>query len=138
MKYRWFTCCVNFCCTAKWFSYTYIYHTYIFHILFLYNLLQDTEYSYTVKETESEVAQSCPTLCDPMDSSLPGFSVHGIFQARVLEWVVISLTSLFIYFLCNKFASASPKLPFHFSLPASLLATRSLFCMSMNLFLFHG
>ena len=35
--------------------------------------------------SESEVAQSCPTLCDPMDCSLPGFSVHGIFQARVLE-----------------------------------------------------
>ena len=38
----------------------------------------------------SEVAQSCPTLCDPMDCSLPGSSVHGIFQARVLEWVAIS------------------------------------------------
>ena len=37
--------------------------------------------------SESEVTQSCPTLCDPMDWSLPGFSVHGIFQARVLEWV---------------------------------------------------
>ena len=35
----------------------------------------------------SEVAQSCPTLCNPMDSSLPGSSVHGIFQAKVLEWV---------------------------------------------------
>ena len=35
---------------------------------------------------ESEVAQSCMTLSDPMDCSLPGFSVHGIFQARVLEW----------------------------------------------------
>ena len=34
-------------------------------------------------KSESEVAQSCPTLCDPMDCSLPGFSVHGIFQARV-------------------------------------------------------
>ena len=43
-------------------------------------------------QSESEVAQSCPTLCDPMDCSLPGSSVHGIFQARVLEWVVISLT----------------------------------------------
>ena len=31
--------------------------------------------------------QSCPTLCDPMDCSLPGFSVHGILQARTLEWV---------------------------------------------------
>ena len=37
----------------------------------------------------SEVAQSCPTLCYPMDCSLPGSSVHGIFQARVLEWVAI-------------------------------------------------
>ena len=35
------------------------------------------------------VAQSCPTLCDPMDCSLPGSSFHGIFQARVLEWVAI-------------------------------------------------
>ena len=37
-------------------------------------------------ESESDVAQSSPTLCDPMDCSLPGSSVHGIFQARVLEW----------------------------------------------------
>ena len=37
-------------------------------------------------ESESEVAQSCPTLSNPMDCSLPGRSVHGIFQARVLEW----------------------------------------------------
>ena len=40
----------------------------------------------------SEVAQSCPTLCDPMDCSLPGSSVHGIFQARVLEWIAISFS----------------------------------------------
>ena len=40
----------------------------------------------------SEVAQSCLTLWDPMDCSLPGFSVHGIFQARVLQWVAISFT----------------------------------------------
>ena len=38
---------------------------------------------------ESEVAQSCPTLSNPMDCSLPGSSVHGIFQARVLEWAAI-------------------------------------------------
>ena len=37
-------------------------------------------------KSEHEVAQSCPTLRDPMDCSLPGFSIHGIFQARVLEW----------------------------------------------------
>ena len=37
-------------------------------------------------------AQSCPTLFDPMDCSLPGFSVHGIFQARIVEWVAISFS----------------------------------------------
>ena len=42
--------------------------------------------------SESEVSQSCPTLCDPIDCSLPGSSVHGIFQARVLEWVAISFS----------------------------------------------
>ena len=36
--------------------------------------------------------QSCPTLCDPMDCSLPGSSIHGIFQARVLEWVAIAFS----------------------------------------------
>ena len=41
---------------------------------------------------ESEVAQSCPTLCDPMDCSLLGSFVHGIFQARVLEWVAIAFS----------------------------------------------
>ena len=40
-------------------------------------------------ESEREVAQSCPTPSDPMDCSLPGSSVHGIFQARVLEWGAI-------------------------------------------------
>ena len=43
-------------------------------------------------KSESEVAQSCPTLSDPMDWSLPGSSVHGIFQARVLEWVAIAFS----------------------------------------------
>ena len=44
------------------------------------------------KEKESEVTQSCLTLCDPMDCSLPGSSVHGIFQAIVLEWIAISFS----------------------------------------------
>ena len=43
-------------------------------------------------KSESEVAQSCPTLRDPMDCSLPGSSVHGILQARVLEWGVIAFS----------------------------------------------
>ena len=42
---------------------------------------------------ESEVAQSCPTLSDPMDCSLPGSSVHGISQARVLEWGAIAFSA---------------------------------------------
>ena len=41
---------------------------------------------------ESKVAQLCPTLCDPMDCSLPGFCIHGIFQASILEWVAISFS----------------------------------------------
>ena len=43
-------------------------------------------------KSESEVAQSCPTLRDPMDCSLPVSSVHGIFQARVLEWGAIAFS----------------------------------------------
>ena len=41
----------------------------------------------------SSVAQSCPTLCNPMDCSLPCFPVHGILQARTLEWVAISFSN---------------------------------------------
>ena len=43
-------------------------------------------------KSEREVAQSCTTLSDPMDCSLPGFSIHGIFQARVLEWGAIAFS----------------------------------------------
>ena len=45
-------------------------------------------------KSESEVAQSCLTLGDPMDYSLPGSSIHGIFQARVLEWGAIAFSEL--------------------------------------------
>ena len=45
-----------------------------------------------MSESESEVAQSCPILCDPMNCSLPGSSIHGIFQARILEWAAISFS----------------------------------------------
>jgi len=48
-------------------------------------------------KSESEVAQSCPTLSDPMDWSLPGSSIHGIFQARVLEWVAIAFSPISSY-----------------------------------------
>ena len=43
-------------------------------------------------KSESEIAQSCPTLSDPMVCSLPGFSVYGIFQERVLEWGAIAFS----------------------------------------------
>ena len=45
-------------------------------------------------KSESEVAQSCPTLSDPMDCSLPGSSIHGIFEARVLEWGAVAFSEL--------------------------------------------
>ena len=44
------------------------------------------------KEKKSEIAQACPTVCDPLDCSLPGSSVLGIFKARILEWVCISFS----------------------------------------------
>ena len=47
-------------------------------------------------KSESEVAQSCPTLSDPMDCSPPGSSVQGIFQARVLEWGAIAFSTLYM------------------------------------------
>ena len=49
----------------------------------------------TKVKSESEVAQSCPNLSDPMDCSLPGSTVHGIFQARVLEWGAIAFSKTF-------------------------------------------
>ena len=53
-------------------------------------------------ESESEVAQSCLTLCDPMDCSLPGSSIHGIFQARVLEWGAIAFSAMGYYSAIKK------------------------------------
>ena len=48
-------------------------------------------------KSESEVVQSCPTLSNPMDCSLPGSSIHGIFQARVLEWGAIAFSGTWIW-----------------------------------------
>ena len=52
-------------------------------------------------KSEREVTQSCPTLSDPMDYSLPGSSVHGIFQARLLEWGAIAFSGSCIQFSLN-------------------------------------
>ena len=53
-------------------------------------------------KSESEVAQSCLTLCNPTDSSLPGSSIHGIFQARVLEWGAIAFSTMEYYSAIKK------------------------------------
>ena len=82
-------------------------------------------------KSESEVAQSCPTLQDPMDCTLPGSSAHGIFQARVLEWGAIAFSELsplgsfifsclliliFLFFCCCKLFSYSVSLVFQLEL----------------------
>ena len=51
-----------------------------------------TSYPSEQVESESEVAQSCLTLCDPVDCSPPGSSIHGISQARILEWAAVSFS----------------------------------------------
>ena len=73
-------------------------------------------------ESESEVAQLCLNLCNPMVCSLPDFSVHGIFQARVLKWVAFSFSSQFssVAQLCPTFATLRTA-----ALQASLSITNS-------------
>ena len=56
---------------------------------------------YMKVKSESKVAQSCPTLSDPMDCSLPGSPVHGIFQATVLEWGAIAFSVLCLVLYVN-------------------------------------
>ena len=63
-------------------------------------------------KSESEVAQPCPTLSDPVDCGLPGSSIHGIFQARVLEWVAIAFSEMMVkeyYFLSISKVPAIPQ-----------------------------
>ena len=57
--------------------------------------LDDIKLSDVKKKKKSEVPQSCPTLCDPVDCNLPGSSIRGILQARILEWVAISFSRAF-------------------------------------------
>ena len=62
-------------------------------------------------KSEREVAQLCPTLCDPMDCSLPGSTIHGIFQARVLEWGAIAFfpTTLLIPLPYYSWSTSTPR-----------------------------
>ena len=67
LESRWFQCCISFSRTVKWVSYA--------------------------AATAAKLLQSCPTLCNPIDSSQPGSAVPGILQARTLEWVAISFSN---------------------------------------------
>ena len=70
-----------------------------------------------IVKRESEVTQSCPTLSDPMDCSLPGSSVHGIFQAKLLEWVAICFSNnrfIHLTLLFTAICKASPDSHFPF------------------------
>ena len=83
-------------------------------------------------KSESEVAQLCPTLSDPMDCSLPGSSAHGIFQARVLEWSAIAFSSTNdpIFQSINYFLNAKVEnLHFAFSLKKAI----GIFCEQVNI-----
>ena len=62
---------------------------YFFLSLILKLVFQFQSIKCMIRESESEVARLCPTLCDPMDCSLSASSIHWIFQARVLEWIAI-------------------------------------------------
>ena len=70
-------------------------------------------------KSESEVAQSCLTPSDPMDCSLPGSSVHGIFQARILKWGAIAFSRFVSYMIVYMFQCHSPKSSHPLPLPQS-------------------
>ena len=82
-------------------------------------------------KSESEVAQLCPTLCDPMDCSLPGSSIHGIFQARLLEWGAIAFSKItpigLTYLINGSLYLLTTFVHFTHSLP---LATTNLFSVN--------
>ena len=73
-------------------------------------------------KSESEVTQSCPTPSDPMDCSLPGSSIHGIFQTRVMQWGAISFSNSDLQLsscptLCDRMNRSTPGLPVYHQLP---------------------
>ena len=76
-------------------------------------------------KSESEVAQSCLTLSDPMDCSLPGSSIHGIFQARVLEWGAIAFSDSTLWGSIISFLGVTSFYPFEENLPAICLHPHS-------------
>ena len=78
-----------------------------------------------LSESESEISQSCPTLCNPMDCIPPGSSVLGIFQARVLEWVAIAFS---VIQASNTILKSNPSKKWILQLTVSPASPRSLQC----------
>ena len=76
-------------------------------------------------ESENEDAQSCPTLSDPMDCSLPGSSLNGIFQARVLEWGAIAFSECEVYQSTNHLSMISLIFSFRLTLVFTLIIFKS-------------
>ena len=83
--------------------------------------------------TAAKSLQSCLTLCDPMDCSLPGSSVHGIFQARVLEWVVIAFSDhlLALYIHNHSYLNNSSYLSVSFFLIYTLYSLKRTFTTTL-------
>ena len=65
----------------------------IIFLNFKYSYINRDDTAIYIYAAAAKSLQSCPTVCDPMDCSLPGLSVHGILQARPLEWVAISFSN---------------------------------------------
>ena len=85
-------------------------------------------------KSESEVTQSSPTLSNPMDCSLPGSSVHGIPQARVLEWVTISFIHMYIKLYINMYKAGIEEAAYSSSLLCSLLLPYLLSIYSLSIY----
>ena len=89
-------------------------------------------------KSESEVAQSCPTLRDPMDCSPPGFSVHGIFQAGVLEWGAIAFSTelehmLVIHLSAQEHVEAMVQSKYKICISLSFYITRCVFLFFLSM-----
>ena len=85
-----------------------------------------------LKKLHAKLLQLCPTLCDPMDSSPPGSPIHGILQARILEWVAFFFSSLKVEVDSKEHLVRFPKLIY----PPTLLPTfpSSLISSSINIY----
>ena len=114
------TSCASFHCTAKWFSFAYVHILFVFFSLMGHHRILNIV-SCAIQRMCAKSLQSCPTLCSPLDRSLPDSSVHGILQARILEWA--AMPSSWGY----RFASVNPEVLIH-PLPPSLPSCQPHIC----------